>query len=117
VSDAASKALSAVVGKVDAVFADYGLDTFYDPPLFHVSLLWTLGDHKELIETDLKLAKKVCVAKILTLFGGSETPCASPAPHWPSFFPIILFLFTNLLTRMTGISLHKNNIIAIKVIK
>jgi hypothetical protein len=36
---------------------------------------------------------------------GSATPCASPPPR-PSIIPIILFLSTTLLTRMTGISLH-----------
>ncbi len=28
-------------------------------PEFHVSLFWILGDHQELIETNLKLTKKV----------------------------------------------------------
>jgi hypothetical protein len=39
------------------------------------------------------------------LGGGSVTPCASPPP-WPSMFPIILLLSTDLSTGITGISSH-----------
>ena len=35
------------------------MEKFYDPPLFHASLLWLPGDQKELIETNSKLMKKV----------------------------------------------------------
>jgi hypothetical protein len=42
----------------------------------------------------------------LILFFWSATPCASPPPHRPSVFPIILFFSTTLSTGMTGFSLH-----------
>jgi hypothetical protein len=70
-NEATSNILSKVVGKVDAVFADYRLEKFYDPPLFHVSLFWMLGDHKELIETNLKLMKKIDL-EIEDFLGGED---------------------------------------------
>lgn len=59
VTEASSKTLARIVAKVDKLLADYKLEKFYDPPLFHVSLLWLLGDHRELIETNLKLKRRV----------------------------------------------------------
>lgn len=59
VSEASASNLSRIVAKVDQVLVDYKLEKFYDPPLFHVSLLWLLGDHRELIETNLKLKRRV----------------------------------------------------------
>ncbi len=59
VNDSTGRTLSEIVSKIDNLFQDYKLDKFYDPPLFHVSLFWLLGDHKELIETNLKLMKKI----------------------------------------------------------
>ena len=59
VNDPTARTLSEIVGKIDNVFQDYKLDKFYDPPLFHVSLFWLLGDQQELIETNLKLTKKI----------------------------------------------------------
>jgi len=47
--------LSELVKSVDFVLKGYKLEKFYDPPLFHVSLLWTLGDEKEKIEADKSL--------------------------------------------------------------
>lgn len=38
--------LHRIVRVVDAIFADYGLPEFYDPPEFHISLTWAVGDHE-----------------------------------------------------------------------
>ena len=36
--------LKSIVEIMDREFSDLKLPVFYDPPVFHVSLLWTLGD-------------------------------------------------------------------------
>jgi hypothetical protein len=49
VSEASSKKLLQIAGKIDVVLNEYKLERFYDPPLFHVSLFWMLGDQKETV--------------------------------------------------------------------
>jgi len=39
--------LKRIVEIIDKEFAELKLPSFYDPPVFHVSLLWTLGDRQE----------------------------------------------------------------------
>lgn len=51
--------MSKLVNKIDKVLAEYKLDKFYDPPQFHVSLLWMLGDQLEIVRTNQKLVKNV----------------------------------------------------------
>ena len=70
-TESSSNILTKIVGKIDAVFGEYKLDKFYNPPLFHVSMFWMLGDQKELIETNLKLKKKID-SQIQDFLGGDE---------------------------------------------
>ena len=56
-----NKYLNEVVKCCDETLVEYDKDTFYDPPEFHVSLLWTLGDQKSLIDTK---ALEKCVQDI-----------------------------------------------------
>ena len=47
-----SKYLTDVVKCCDESLIEYNKEVFYNPPEFHISLLWTLGDQKSLIATE-----------------------------------------------------------------
>ncbi|EDW34589.1 GL22328 [Drosophila persimilis] len=43
-----------ILQPIDKVMHDYRLPKFYAPPSFHVSLLWCVGDHEDLLNKKLK---------------------------------------------------------------
>ena len=47
-----SKSLREIVKCCDESLIEYNKEIFYDPPEFHVSLLWTLGDQKSFISLE-----------------------------------------------------------------
>ena len=47
-----SKNICEIVKCCDESLLEYNKETFYDPPEFHISLLWTLGDQKSLINIE-----------------------------------------------------------------
>ena len=51
------KYLTEVVKCCDETLEEYNKETFYEPPEFHVSLLWTLGNQKSVI--DVKALEQV----------------------------------------------------------
>ncbi|XP_057305075.1 U6 snRNA phosphodiesterase 1-like [Hydractinia symbiolongicarpus] len=42
-----------ITTKVDSIYSDYKLEKYYDPPSFHTSIAWVLGDKKDEIENYL----------------------------------------------------------------
>lgn len=53
-----SSRLSALVAALDAALAEFSLPPFYDPPDFHISLLWCLGDKREEIAGHLQALER-----------------------------------------------------------
>lgn len=41
--------LKILVNSVDRCFNEFNLETFYENPSFHVSILWCLGDQQQII--------------------------------------------------------------------
>ena len=48
-----SPKLNETAKKLDEILGEFNLPKFYDPPEFHASLLWVLGDQKERIQAQL----------------------------------------------------------------
>ncbi|TMW52354.1 hypothetical protein DOY81_002521 [Sarcophaga bullata] len=49
------KKMLIILNKVDSVMRDFKLDTFYEDPSFHISILWCIGDHVSLINNLIPL--------------------------------------------------------------
>ncbi len=48
-AEESNPALNKIVGKIDDCLDSYKLQTYYNPPIFHISFLWGLGDCSEKI--------------------------------------------------------------------
>ncbi|XP_068155427.1 U6 snRNA phosphodiesterase 1 [Drosophila tropicalis] len=53
VNAAYKEKLCLILKSIDQVMLDYRLPRFYDPPSFHVSLLWCVGDHENVLQEKL----------------------------------------------------------------
>lgn len=54
VFDEDTSPMKELVGGYDQCLASYNLPKYYDPPSFHISILWCLGDQKQRLRSILK---------------------------------------------------------------
>ncbi|BFF89302.1 U6 snRNA phosphodiesterase [Drosophila madeirensis] len=66
-----------ILQPIDKVMHDYRLQKFYDPPSFHVSLLWCVGDHEELLNSKLKQLRELLEDQDTLQLSVNEIHCKS----------------------------------------